>query len=359
MEELRREVTRADEAATAAAQQASRAEAATMTISQDVAALRREVQTQLMTPVVLPGMSAPASPARSISSTATAPAPSDARLKAAVRTLSDGYQSLHRAMSMMYDEQSEVAERVTAVGKAAVASSLAGVEETTSSSKINAVNSAAVGSKIFRSHPVSLASLVAEEEKDARNNKKKTPTVSQEVAELHALMAAQAADASRQQRRAEAMEAELAEMKKLLCALAPAHVRNQLQPISEVNATTSAVEEEFFEPSEDTEEELASTVDTTTTAVPAMPALKEEIAEKSNSRVALCLVCNEITGSVAATITVPYYSSSATTLSKAQQHCRITRGVVGVASKEAFVSSSSPAVYSDGETIPASWTSVN
>jgi hypothetical protein len=358
MEELRREVARADEAATAAAQRAMQAEAATASISEDVAALRRDVQNQVMAPMMLPGMSAPASPARSVSSftTATAPAPSDARLKAAVRTLSDGYQSLHRAMSMMYDEQSEVAERVTAVGKAAVASFLnEEAKKFHTFSKIKALNSKA-GKTLFRSHPVSLASLVAEEE-ETRKNRKNTGArnkMSEEVAELRALMAAQAADAAKQQRRAEAMELELAEMKKQLCALAPAHVRNQLHPIAEINsssaAAAAAVEEEFFEPieTEDSEEEEGIFLVNTTSA--SMPvAMKEE-----SSRVGLHLVCNENTESVAATLNI-HTASSCTAPSNAQQYCRITRGVVGVATKEAYVSTSPASFASNGETIPANW----
>jgi hypothetical protein len=361
MEELRREVARADEAATAAAQRASLAEAATAVISEDVAALRRDVQNQIMTPVALPGMSAPPSPARSVSSvgTASAPAPSDARIKAAVRTLSDGYQSLHRAMSMMYDEQSEVAERVTAVGKAAVASSLAVKKTSSVSSKIKTVNSISTG-KFFRSHPVSLASLTVDEEKGSlRNNKKKnkkhaavSAIVSEEVAELQILMAAQAADAARQQRRADAMEAELAEMKKLLCALAPAHVRNQLQPIVEVEkevSPRSVTEEEFFEPAEIEEAVIEEEL--------CMPVVMIEEEKNTQYRVGLRLVCNESTGSVAATLNVP--SSTKTNAMSAQQHCRITRGVVGVATKEAYANFSSPTVFANEETIPANWTSAS
>ncbi|KAL4529676.1 hypothetical protein Ndes2526B_g04476 [Nannochloris sp. 'desiccata'] len=357
MEDFRREVARADEAAAAAALRAMQAEAATASISEDVAALRRDVQNQVMAPMVLPGMSAPASPARSVSSvtTATAPAPSDARLKAAVRTLSDGYQSLHRAMSMMYDEQSEVAERVTAVGKAAVASSqVAKGQRFPSSNKIMALNFKA-GNTVFRSHPVSLASLLAEEEKEAHKNKKHTnkqANMSEEVAELRALMAAQAADAARQQSRAEAMEFELAEMKKLLCALAPAHVRNQLQPIVEINPT-AALEEEFFEPIEtvETEEEEIVLVKTSSASRPIV--MKEE-----STRVGLRLVCNESTESVVATLNIPTLSSCTST-SNAQQGCRITRGVVGVATKEAYVPSSPAAFASNEETIPANWSSAN
>jgi len=358
MEELRCEVARADEAATAAAQRAMQAEAATASISEDVAALRQDVQNQKLAPMVLPGMSAPASPARSVSSftTASAPAPSDARLKAAVRTLSDGYQSLHRAMSMMYDEQSEVAERVTAVGKAAVASSLNGeTKKVHSFSKIKALNSTA-GKTAFRSHPVSIASLVAEQEKEARKNKKKTGKQnndSEEVAELRALMAAQAADAARQQRRAEAMESELAEMKKQLCALAPAHVRNQLHPIVEINST-AAVEEEFFEPieTEVTEDQGIVLVNDTKAAMPVV--MKEESTHVAYLR----LVCNETTESVAAALNV-HAAPSCTSTSNAQQSCRITRGALGVATKEAYVSSSPAALASNGETIPANWSFAN
>jgi hypothetical protein len=366
MEELRREVSRADEAATAAAERARLAEAATAVISDDIAALRSEVQAHVMAPMAMNslGISTPASPARSTSSvtTSTAPAPSDARLKAAVRTLSDGYQSLHRAMSMMYDEQSEVAERVTAVGKAAVASSLAAQKTPLSSYKIKAVNSRGGSDKIFRSHPVSLASLVAEEEKDSRNSKKNTSKhttdaaiVSKEVAELQVLMAAQAADAARQQLRAENLEAELAEMKRLLCALAPAHIRNQLQPIVEVEKEVKpVVEEEFFEPAAETvdteEEEEINLISA------AAPAVMQEEEKNTYGRVGLHLVCDEITGSVAATLHMP---SISTTSSKVQQHCRITRGVVGVASKEAYVSTSPAVASSNEETIPANWASAN
>lgn len=42
---------------------------------------------------------------------------SNARVKAAVHTLSDGYRSLHRAMNLMYDEQTDLAARVAQVGR--------------------------------------------------------------------------------------------------------------------------------------------------------------------------------------------------------------------------------------------------
>ena len=41
---------------------------------------------------------------------------SSARVKAAVHTLSDGYRSLHKAMNLMYDEQTDLATRVARVG---------------------------------------------------------------------------------------------------------------------------------------------------------------------------------------------------------------------------------------------------
>lgn len=41
---------------------------------------------------------------------------SSARVKAAVHTLSDGYRSLHKAMNLMYDEQTDIASRVARVG---------------------------------------------------------------------------------------------------------------------------------------------------------------------------------------------------------------------------------------------------
>lgn len=261
---------------------------------------------------------------------------------------------------MMYDEQSEVAERVTAVGKAAVASSLAKRKTGTAclSSKMKAVNS----SGIFRSHPVSLASLIEEEKEDCRTNSNKKNSkhagsvASQEVAELQILMAAQVADAARQQRRADAMEAELAEMKKLLCALAPAHVRNQLQPIVEVKENLHVNEqEEFFEPAEEALEEI-SVSDTTVHAMPAVESLKS-----IQDSIGLRLVCNENTGSVVATFNVPGQAASsteyakrgvvATTTSHQQQRCRITRGV---AAKEACVTSSA-VVDTAEETILANW----
>lgn len=41
---------------------------------------------------------------------------SDARVKAAVHTLSDGYRSLHKAMGLMYDEHAELSKRITRAG---------------------------------------------------------------------------------------------------------------------------------------------------------------------------------------------------------------------------------------------------
>ena len=238
--ELRSEVARVEETATVAALCADRAEAAAAVVSEDLAALRRDIRQKearmmaMATPLASPAVSAPTSPARSTTSIGNIV--SDHRLKTAVHTLSDGYRSLHRAMSLMYEEQSEVAGRVTAVGTAAAAR--AATMNRSQVKKVQALNLSSVTEKkrSVGSFPVLCTSrTLAAAEKDVavdsgttanNNNKrknKKSINVSavDQVAELKVLVAAQAVDAARQQRRADALEAELAAMKQLLCGLAP------------------------------------------------------------------------------------------------------------------------------------------
>ena len=281
VEYLRREISHADEVAANAAERACRAEAAVAIIGDDVAALRRDVrQRDLMDAVSLPSVAAtplntaPPSPANSIP-----PPSSDPRLKAAVHTLSDGYRSLHRAMSLMYEEQNEVASKVATVGIAAQASQItytkAPRKSPPNASRVRTLNLTALNS--LSSHPVA---LTARTFLDIPEPKVSRSATSHQVVELKVLVAAQAAEASRQQRRADALESELGEIKRMLASLAPTPV-DYFQ--KEATSPPASSEEEEFYQAVSVQEEVvhhtaAAIVDNTL-----MPNMESSIATTSTS----------------------------------------------------------------------------
>lgn len=193
--EMKERIERTESAATCAATKADTALATADAARAEVTQLRQNIQESSLRFDSLPssGSSTPRSHSRS----------SDPRVKAAIHTLSDGYRSLHRAMSLMYDEQTDVAKRVSFVGRECMAPSKAlSINE-----KIHTVNRHSQ----LSSYPLSDVSV-----SEDQNQKK-------ENAEPHLsiLVASQAADIRRAESRADALENEVAQLKKLLTCLCP------------------------------------------------------------------------------------------------------------------------------------------
>lgn len=349
LEGLRHDVEKIDQASNAALERAERAEAAAAAAAHDVATLRRDVSVVLQsstggkathTPSQAllsndhntPGVSAPPSPSPS-SAPSPSPShptstPSDPRLKAAVHTLSDGYRSLHRAMSLMYEEQSDVATRVGAVGTAAALASSAKKNNKTAEvhcigARIKALNAQSGGgshnSKGIGSHPIPLtARTLADHERErAREDGKKQNhgrenhadvrhQVEEEMVELRALVAAQAAESAQQQRKTVELEVQLTEMRKLLSMLAPSlsGTRNGVVVGGNDNGATNDGEEEvFYEP--EVEEALPLDSGRSRGSVSSGGEEvhdEEEYENQPSPRVSLELDCDVVSGKVSAAI---------------------------------------------------------
>lgn len=217
--DMRRIAERADMSAADAEAKATAAAAAAVAATEDVADLRREVQAARAAGAPQAGGSLAGSAPSSVPTSPSQSAASDPRLKAAVHTLSDGYRSLHRAMSLMYEEQAEVAAKVSAVGAAAQQAQQA---QHIGASRVKTLN--VRDARALVSFPLCLSprSLDGGSAKRGRNaGSTAQPSVDAELAEMKAMLAAQAAETAQQARRAEALEAEVAAMRQLLCGLAP------------------------------------------------------------------------------------------------------------------------------------------
>ena len=201
---LRSTVDNAMVAATAADERARCAES-------DAAALRKEMKAS----------------GAAIDSAPPSPAPmnaSDPKVKAAVHTLSDGYRSLHRAMVLMYEEQAEVAERVSAVGAAAATEQAKKEGRSTTTNKSDSI---AVRAKKIRdsrsngifSYPlvVNISNRVSDEDEKLKRNSNHERNID----DLRILLSAQEAYISSQAKRTDALEEELRSMRLLLASLAP------------------------------------------------------------------------------------------------------------------------------------------
>lgn len=143
----------------------------------------------------------------------------DPRLKAAVHTLTDGYRSLHRAMTLAYEEQSDMQVRVHEVANAA------SVLETKYQDKKKAEIYGTVVS-----HPLDDKSMGQddddEDEGDVPEGRFVGVGVAEEfLVEMKALLAAQAAESVYQSRRADFLEVQLRDMRRLLMSLAPTEVQ--------------------------------------------------------------------------------------------------------------------------------------
>lgn len=139
----------------------------------------------------------------------------DTRLRAAVHTLSDGYKSLHRAMSLMYEEQSDVARKVATVGRAAVRA----VEEGSFTERMKQLNA-----KSSRGSPKSALAVVShplrllDNEDKGEDNVEHQLTEQQQIAQLLALVGLQARDAVQNSKRIEVLEEELTALRQALNA---------------------------------------------------------------------------------------------------------------------------------------------
>ena len=128
---------------------------------------------------------------------------SDARVKAAVHTLSDGYRSLHKAMGLMYEEQADIAKRVTCAGVMAQK----GPAHKPVGERIRA--SLSDGKATISSYPITF-----EDNDDPAGN---ASDVKQ--ADLAALLAANLRDSVKAERRVEALEQEVAALRHILSSL--------------------------------------------------------------------------------------------------------------------------------------------
>jgi hypothetical protein len=140
----------------------------------------------------------------------------DTRLRAAVHTLSDGYKSLHRAMSLMYEEQSDVALKVATVGRAAVRAT----EKGSLTERMKQLNTKPSGgypksALAVVSHPLR---LLDDEHKDEENVEHQM-TEQQQIAQLLALVGLQARDAVQHSKRIEVLEEELTALRQALKSL--------------------------------------------------------------------------------------------------------------------------------------------
>lgn len=138
---------------------------------------------------------------------------SDARVKAAVHTLSDGYRSLHKAMGLMYEEHSQLSQRVSRAGLEAHESP----REMTLLEKIRADDA----QKKLQSFPIDIADEVPEEMMSYDDD-------------FRVLLAAQLKDSQRAEQRIESLENQVLQLKQIIRSLIssppPSKTRSSLSP---------------------------------------------------------------------------------------------------------------------------------
>jgi len=255
---LRRVADSADHSASVADAKATKAAEVAEDAVRDIGLLRREVRDQAV--IVNRVASMAAATASSASSSSKVTVPSDPRFKAAVHTLSDGYRSLHRAMSLMYEEQAETAGRVAAVGVAALqlakekspcSGTGTGSIAASFSTRMKHLNSSSPAT--VASHPVPLSFSSDSDDNVALKAQDREKVAALQLEELRALVAAQAAESALQARKAAAMEEEIRHMRRMLCGLAPVQaiaIDTLTAPVSAVNMVVenerSATPEESF-----------------------------------------------------------------------------------------------------------------
>ena len=120
---------------------------------------------------------------------------SDARVKAAVHTLSDGYRSLHKAMGLMYEEHAQLSQRMSRAGLDAHE----GPREMHLMEKIRADDARCP----IQSFPIDIS-----EDSDA--------PVAADDDDLRVLLAAQVKDSQRAEKRIESLEDEVRQLRQIL-----------------------------------------------------------------------------------------------------------------------------------------------
>jgi len=127
---------------------------------------------------------------------------SDARVKAAVHTLSDGYRSLHKAMGLMYEEQADIAKRVKCAGVMAQNGPL-------QKSVGERIRASVSDEKVtISSYPITL-----------EDNDDMAGSTDVNQADLAPLLSANLMDSMKAERRVEALEQEVAALRQILSSL--------------------------------------------------------------------------------------------------------------------------------------------
>ena len=176
---------------------ASEAHAVAQSTSAEVAELKRGASVFPLSGASTPGAASSGVSARS----------SEARVKAAVHTLSDGYRSLHKAMGLMYDEQTDLANRVTRAGLKA--------------QRTPAKKTLAQRIRDSMSVEGSLASFPLAWDGDNVSGDDDVPAAvgEEHVVASNVLVASQAKDLARSERRVEVLEEEVRQLREILCSL--------------------------------------------------------------------------------------------------------------------------------------------
>ena len=202
LESLKAKVEDTESTASLAVSKADTAMAEASRVGHEVDEMRLEMRASTLKFESLP-TSGTASPAVAMSRS------SDARVKAAIHTLSDGYRSLHKAMSLMYKEQDDVARKVSRVGiEAAKLSSLdRNLHPKETRYLLEQRNTKS--QHLVSSHPI----VVLEESDDEHE------CTHSSMDAHHSLMLSQMMDVQRAERRADALEIEVRELRSLLTTL--------------------------------------------------------------------------------------------------------------------------------------------
>jgi len=214
LESLKEKVEHTESTASLAVSKADTAVAEASRVGHEVDEMRQEMRASTLKFESFP-TSGTASPAASMSRS------SDARVKAAIHTLSDGYRSLHKAMSLMYKEQDDVAKKVTRVG--IEAGKLSRMDR-----NLQPVKTMYLLEQRNRKcqHLVSSHPIVLEESDDDEGE-----YIYSSMDAHHSLVISQMMDVQRAERRADALEIEVRELRSLLTSLcaSPSDVSQQQQ----------------------------------------------------------------------------------------------------------------------------------
>jgi hypothetical protein len=201
LETLKAKVEDTESTASMAISKADTAMAEASRVGLEVEEMRLEMRSSALKFESFP-TSGTASPAAAVSRS------SDARVKAAIHTLSDGYRSLHKAMSLMYKEQDDVTKKISRVGiEAAKISSLdRNLHPMETKYLLEQRNTGC--QHLVSSHPIVLEESDDDEDKCTHST------------DAHrSLLLSQMMDVQRAERRADALEIEVRELRSLLTTL--------------------------------------------------------------------------------------------------------------------------------------------